>query len=82
MTKDNELIRMWTPCCNRRVRGVILIEDKESHRRVCPKCKVEYDVEIKVLTDTSVQIDWFLQGKRRATMNEKPSRAERAIIPE
>jgi len=65
MTKDNELIRMLTPCCNRRVRGVILIEDKESHRRVCPKCKVEYDVEIKGLTDTSVQMDWWPVAKKQ-----------------
>jgi len=38
---------------------VVLIEAKESHRRLCPKCKVEYDVGVKVLTDTSVQMDWW-----------------------
>jgi len=40
-----------------------LIEDNETHRRVCPKCKVEYDVKIKVLTDTSVQMDWWPVAK-------------------
>ena len=59
MRKDSELISLWTPCCQRRVRGVVLIEAKESHRRLCPKCKVEYDVGVKVLTDTSVQMDWW-----------------------
>jgi len=57
--KDNDLIRMWTPCCNRRVRGVMLIEDNETHRRLCLKCNVEYDVGIKVLTDMSVQMNWW-----------------------
>lgn len=60
----SDLLRIETPCCNRRVRGVVLIHKTEKHIRQCPKCKVKYEVEIRELTDTTVQLDWLIIKER------------------